>query len=366
MRLHGLHRLQMTFDYKTIREAGALTGKRVFVAIDLNVPLHNGKIVDDYRIARSKRTLDFLKENRARTLLVSHRTNKNESLSHVYEHLKKFYSVAFAITLEEAKSALEQARNGTFVMLENIRQFSGEEENDEVFAKKLAELADVYVNEAFSASHRAHASIVGVPRFLQHYAGFLFEEEVQNLSKAFSPAHPFLFILGGAKTETKLPILKKFLSIADTVFVGGVLANDIFKARGEPIGESRVSATAFPDSLLHNLRLRVPTDVVRSGDRIVDAGSVALDDLRALVEKAKFVLWNGPLGEYEKGFDAGTIALAHALAESDAETVIGGGDSLAIVSKLGLLERFSFASTGGGAMLQFLADGTLPGIEALF
>lgn len=355
----------MTFDYKTLSDAGALDGKRVFAAIDLNVPLRGGMVVDDYRIARSKNTLDFLQKNGARTLLVSHRTDESESLFAVFRLLKKKYQIVFVKTIEEANSALEQARNGTFVILENIRQFSGEKENSEEFAKTLAGLADVYVNEAFSISHRAHASIVGVPKFLPHYAGFLFEEEVKNLSRAFSPAHPFLFILGGAKTETKLPLLKKFLSIADTVFVGGVLANDIFKARGEFVGTSRVSATAFPISLLHHKKLRVPTDVVRNGDRIVDAGEKDIADIRTLARAAKLVVWNGPLGEYEKGFDAGTIALAQALAESDAETIIGGGDTLAVIAKLGLIERFSFVSIAGGAMLQFLAEGTLPGIEAL-
>ena len=355
----------MMFNYKILRDAGALEGKRVFAVADLNVPLHDGRVVDDYRIARSKKTMDFLQEKGARTLLVSHRTDESESLFPVYEVLKKQHNVIFAKTIEGAKIVLEQANNGTFVMLENIRQFSGEKENDEKFAKTLAGLADIYVNEAFSASHRAHASIVGVPRFLPHYAGFLFEEEVQNLSKAFSPAHPFLFILGGAKTETKLPILKKFLSIADTVFAGGVLANDIFKARGEPIGESRVSSTAFPDFLLHNPKLRVPRDVVRSGDRIVDAGEKTVAEIRTSARDAKLVVWNGPFGEYERGFTAGTEEVARALAESGAETIVGGGDTLAVVSKLGLLERFSVVSTAGGGMLQFLADGTLPGIEAL-
>lgn len=355
----------MTLNFKTIRECGGLRGKRVFSAIDLNVPIQDGKVVNDYRLTRSKKTLDFLEENGARTILVSHRTDKNESLAPVYEYLNRYNSIAFAKTIEEAKSALEKAEDGSFVLLENIRQFVGEEENDKVFAKKLAGLADMYVNEAFSSSHRTHASIVGVPKFLPHYAGFLFEEEVLNLSKVFSPAHPFLFILGGAKTETKLPLLKKFLDSADTVFVGGVLANDVFKARGGQVGSSCVSATAFPSALLHHQKLRVPTDVVRSGDRIVDAGEKSVADIRASTRGAKLVVWNGPLGEYEHGFTAGTEGVARALAESSAETIVGGGDTLAVIARLGILEKFSFVSTGGGAMLEFLATGTLPGVEAL-
>lgn len=355
----------MALNFKTIRDCEGLRGKRVFLAIDLNMPIQDGKVVDDYRIIRSKKTLDFLADSGARTLLVSHRTDKNESLTPVYQYLKKSYSIAFAKTIEETKSALEKAEDGSLVLLENIRQFAGEEENDKVFAKKLTGLAEVYVNEAFSASHRTHASIVGVPRFLPHYAGFLFEEEVLNLSKAFSPVHPFLFILGGAKTETKLPLLKKFFALADTVFVGGVLANDVFKARGEPVGSSSVSATAFPSALLHHPKLRVPQDVMRSGDRIVDAGEKTVADIRASARAAKLVVWNGPLGEYERGFTAGTEGVARALAESGAETIVGGGDTLAAIARLGILKKFSFVSTGGGAMLEFLATGTLPGIEAL-
>ncbi|TSC83494.1 MAG: Phosphoglycerate kinase [Parcubacteria group bacterium Gr01-1014_17] len=355
----------MTLNFKTIRDSGNLRRKRVFLAIDLNVPIQDRKVVDNYRITRSKKTLDFLAENGAHTLLVSHRTNEAESLAPVYGKLKELYPIVFAKTLEEARIALEKAKNGSFVLLENIRQLNGEQENEEAFAKKIASLADVYVNEAFSSSHRAYASIVGVPKFLPHYAGFLFEEEVQNLSKAFSPAHPFLFILGGAKFETKLPLIEKFLSVADEVWVMGALANDIFKARGEPVGSSRVSTTDFPNALLHNPKLRVPSDVVRSGDRIVDAGEKTVADIRASARAAKLIVWNGPLGEYERGFTAGTEGVARALAESGAETIVGGGDTLAAIARLGILEKFSFVSTGGGAMLEFLANETLPGLEVL-
>lgn len=355
----------MAHNFKTIRECGNLRGKRVFLTVDLNVPIQDGAVVDDYRITRSKKMLDFLSVHGALTLLVSHRTDKSESLFPVYEYLRKSYHVFFAKTLSGARSALKQAEDGSFVLIENIRQFEGEEENNEVFAKELASLADAYVNEAFSASHRAHASIVGVPRLLPHYAGFLFEEEVMNLSKAFAPAHPFLVVLGGAKTETKLPFLKKFLYIADTVFVGGVLANDVFKARGESVGSSRVSVAAFPNSLLHHPRLRVPQDVVRGGDRIVDAGEKSVADIRARARAAKLVVWNGPFGEYERGFTAGTEGIARALTKSDAETIVGGGDTLAAIARLGIREQFSFVSTGGGAMLEFLAIGTLPGLEVL-
>lgn len=208
----------------------------------------------------------------------------------------------------------------------------------------------------------------------------MFAEEVEHLSKAFSPEHPMLVILGGAKFETKIPLIEKFLDIADNIYVCGALANDIYRARGYETGVSLISDYGIKRKILENPKIHAPSDVIArtaagsvekgpdnigKSERIVDAGSDALADLHVLVEKAAFVLWNGPLGEYEAGFDQGTIALAQMLAECDAETIIGGGDTLAVVSKLGLLERFSFVSTGGGAMLEFLANETLPGIEAL-
>lgn len=372
----------MTLNFPLLKDAGNLRGKRVFLAIDLNVPIQDEKVVDDYRVQRSRATLKFLHNSGARTLLVSHRTEETASLHPVYEYLRKQYSVAFAKTLSDARTTLARAIDGSFTLLENIRKIGGKKErnNDAAFAEELASLADRYVNEAFSISHRAHASIIGVPKSLPSYAGFLFEEEVKNLSKAFSPEHPALVILGGAKFETKMPLIKTLLALADTVYLCGALANDVYKARGYEVGVSLVSETAPDAVLLENPKLQVPSDVivrtaedsketgssaVGKGEKIVDAGSDALADLRALIEKAKFVLWNGPLGEYEAGFNTGTVALAQMLAECDAETIIGGGDSLAVVSKLGLIERFSFVSTGGGAMLEFLATGTLPGIEAL-
>lgn len=366
----------MNFNFETLDKASFPRGARALVVVDFNVPIVGGMVADAYRIVRARRTLDFLRECGVQTLLVSHRSEVLETLRPVFKYLRKELPLVFAETLAETRMLLAEAPDGSFVLLENIRRFSGEIENSKTFARELASLADVYVNEAFSASHRAHASIVGVPKLLPHYAGFLFEEEVRNLSKAFSPAHPFLCILGGAKFETKLPLIKKFLAVADTIYMGGALANDIYKARGYEVGASRVSALALDAEFFANPKIQVPVDVVASGteklaeqvekyEKIVDAGPIALDDLRALIEKAKFVLWNGPFGVCEEGFDTGTIAAAQALAECDAETIIGGGDTLAVVSRLGLLERFSFVSTGGGAMLEFLANGTLPGIDAL-
>ncbi|MEK7088024.1 MAG: phosphoglycerate kinase, partial [Patescibacteria group bacterium] len=303
-----------------------------------------------------------------------------ETLHPVFEHLKKSLPIEFVKTFKDAEREMEELTNGEFLLLENLRSFPGETMNDAAFATDLASLADLFVNEAFAVSHREHASIVGVPALLPSFVGFVFAEEVDNLSKAFSPAHPALLVLGGAKFETKLPLIERFLDVVDNIYIGGALANDIYRARGYDIGASLVSDCAISQRILEHPKVYVPSDVVvktsagrtekgadnvERAEKIVDAGSDAIADLRALIEKAAFVLWNGPLGEYEAGFDAGTVALAQMLAECDAETIVGGGDSLAVISRLGLLPRFSFVSTGGGAMLEFLAHKTLPGIEVL-
>ncbi|MEK7208217.1 MAG: phosphoglycerate kinase [Patescibacteria group bacterium] len=364
-----------------LKDAGTLRGKRVLLRLDVDVPIENGGLRDTFRLERARKTLEFLRREKAKTLILGHiGRDPSATLKAVYNSLKENFPIEFASTLEAAQERMHAAREGTFVLLENLRRFPEETRNDEAFAKKLASLADLFVNEAFAVSHRKHASIVGIPQLLPSYSGFVFAEEVEHLSRAFSPEHPALVILGGAKFETKLPLVTKFLDIADNVYVCGALANDIYRARGYEMGVSLVSDCAIKREILESPKVHVPSDVVArtaSGgvekgadavgkdEKIVDAGTDALADIRALVEKAKFVLWNGPLGEYEAGFDQGTIALAQMLAECDAETIVGGGDSLAVVSKLGLLERFSFVSTGGGAMLEFLANGTLPGIEAL-
>lgn len=364
-----------------LKDACNLQGKRVLLRLDLDVPIENGAVRDSFRLERARPTLQFLKEQGARVLIISHiGRNPTETLQPIEAYLKKNFSVEFVKTIVEAREQMPKIREGTFLLLENLRCIAGETKNDLTFAQELASLGDLYVNEAFAVSHREHASIVGVPKLLPSYAGFVFAEEVEQLSKAFSPAHPALLILGGAKFETKTPLIERFLTIVDHVYVCGALANDIYHARGYETGVSLISDCKISSKLLENPKMLVPSDVivrtpsgnlekgaddVGKSEKIVDAGTDAIADLRALIEKAAFVLWNGPLGEYEEGFDQGTIALAQMLAECDAETILGGGDSLAVVSKLGLLPRFSFVSTGGGAMLEFLANKTLPGIEAL-
>lgn len=299
---------------KSIREAGDLSGKRVLVRVDWNI---SGS--DTYRIEATLPTITYLLEAGATVTLATH-GNTGE--------LGVF--VPPGVTL-----------------LPNLRDNPGEELNSEEFAQELAQNQDIYVNEAFSVSHREHASVVGVPKLLPSYAGLRFVEEFEKLSKAFHPSHPFLLLLGGAKIETKLPLVEKFSKIADTIFIGGAMA-----------------VKAAEMGLQENYGVMFPTGDLAA----LDANDETLRQLRAKIVEAKFIVWNGPLGKYENGYTKYTNELAQAIAEATAqgtETIIGGGDTLAAIQSLNILDKFSFVSTAGGAMLDFLATGTLVGIEAL-
>jgi phosphoglycerate kinase len=369
---------------KSLHDLPPLAGKRVLLRLDLNVPLADGKVVDDFRIVQALPTITYLQKEKARILVVAHLENETEkSLRPVAAHLNTYHSTVFADTLEEATKLLAE-EGDAIVVLENIRSFPGEKANDPLFAKQLASCVDYYVNEAFSVSHRPHTSIVGVPALIPHAAGFNFVTEVTELSKALTPVHPFVFILGGAKFETKLPLVRKFLQLADTVFIGGALANDCLKAAGHEVGLSKVgdgSLNGEIAQMLSEQNFNLPLDVlvldsdgkareVRSDscqatDRIMDAGSTTVEALVQKITTAKMILWNGPLGVYEKGYTKPTDTIALAISKSGAHTILGGGDTLASIKSLGVGDSFTFVSTAGGAMLDFLAEGTLPGIEAL-
>ena len=243
-------------------------------------------------------------------------------------------------------------------------------------------MADMFVNDAFSVSHRAHASVVGVSKYLPNYAGLQLEAEIKNLGGVLTkPAHPFLFILGGAKFETKLPLIKKFLKTADAVFITGALANNFFKTAGYEVGTSLVEEKDFGfKAMLKNKKLLLPIDVttlsgsehviktlanVLPNDKIMDIGPESVKLLKPIIADAKLVLWNGPTGAYEHGFDKQTKAILKLLANAKAKTIIGGGDTVEMVNELKLEDKFAFVSTGGGATLEFLAKGTLPGIKVL-
>ncbi|MFA6536656.1 MAG: phosphoglycerate kinase [Candidatus Paceibacterota bacterium] len=368
-------------NFKNLKSAGDLSGKKVIIRLDVNVPIVNGNIRDDFRLRKALPTLEHLKSAGAKTLIIGHiESSETDSLQAIFDYFNSKLPVKFATDLTQAADLMAGLKTGEFVLLENLRRFKGEKENSQSFAKEIAGLGEIYINEAFSVSHRPHASIVGLPKLLPSFAGLVFEAEFSNLSKAFNPPKPFLLILGGAKVETKLPLIKKLLPKADTVFVGGVPANDFFKAKGFEVGASAVSQIKLDANLLAETKIMLPLDVVIDGgggkctiapeelgkkDEILDAGLETVAELNFLASKSKFVLWNGPLGNYERGFVEGTENLARALAECGAETIVGGGDTLAALEKLNLFDKFSFVSTAGGAMLDFLSSGTLPGIEAL-
>ena len=367
----------------SIKNAGNLKGKRVLLRLDLNVPVEGSRVVDDFRIQKALPVLKFLRDAGARTIVLAHIESEEGTLLPVFEYLKSVLPVSFVkdFTRPDSSAELSALHDGDIALHENIRQYPGEKKNDPAFAKSLAMLGDLYCNDGFSVSHRAHASVVGVPSFFAkdgRFAGLQFMEEFENLSRALKPSHPFLFILGGAKFETKMPLVEKFLKLADKVFIGGALANDLLKEKGFEVGASLLSDKNLSLAAIANdPKMLLPSDVTLSDGRIVgifgvgnsdsilDAGPQTVSDLKNVLLTAKFVLWNGPLGVYEKGFTGPTEALAEAIAGSGAECIVGGGDTLASIAKLGLEHKFSFLSTAGGAMLDFLANDTLPGIEAL-
>lgn len=363
-----------------------LRGKRILLRLDLNVPLEHGEVRDAYRIEQSLHTVNWLRREGARIVIISHigKGTPEDTLKPIADHLNALFPTIFLSDLMSPENArvTEGMQDGEVVLVENLRHNKGEEENDPAFAAYLASLGDIYVNDAFSVSHRAHASVVGVPALLPHYAGFLMDAEVRRLSMVFTPEHPFVFILGGSKISTKMPLLKKFLSLADHVILGGAIVNNFFKVAGHEIGDSVYDKdqTEGLEPYLHNERLILPSDVVvknaagseirrvgdvHAGDMIVDVGPASIKDLQSVIGGAKLIVWNGPLGYYEEGFTEGTRELLSLVAGSSATSIIGGGDTVALIRDMGALEQFSFVSTGGGAMLDYLSSETLPGIEAL-
>lgn len=361
----------MTIKLPGIRNLD-VKGKKVLLRVDFNVLFSDGKMEDIYRIKKAIPTIEYLSKQGAKVIIISHLSaGKNGSLASIAKYLnslEKSFLLGFIKTtdLDLIAERLKGLKNGDAVMLEDIRAHKEEQNNDDNFAKKLSDLADMYVNDAFSVSHRKHASIIGIPKYLPSYAGFLFEEEVNGLQSTFSPEHPFLLLLGGVKAETKLGVIDKFLNIADKIFIGGALSNSFLKAKGMDIESSVISENIPVEKYLNNGKIYFPADVRKKDGKICDIGEKAVEKILSLVKEARFILWSGPMGNIEeKGFDKGTKIIAQAIANSKAKTIIGGGDTVAIINEMGILDKFSFVSTAGGAMLEFLASGTLPGIEAI-
>jgi phosphoglycerate kinase len=361
-----------------------LKGKRVLLRVDFNVPIKDGIVADDFRIRKVIPTLQFLKKAGAKTIILSHLgREKTDTLLPVSTVLGAKIKHVFVedFESEEGKTALSSLKDGEIALVQNLRKWDGEKAGDKKFAKSLASFGDIYVNEAFAVSHRKDASVFELPKLLPSYLGPLFVEEVENLSLAFKKHRPFLVVLGGAKFETKMPLVKKYLETADTVFVGGALANTFYKLQGHEIGTSVTDEeTPAMKALLKNKKLALPLDVVVDGpsgkvvrspdavestEKILDDGPATIGMLETQIKKAKFVLWNGPLGYYEGGYDGATLAVATALVKSKVQAVVGGGDTVAAIEKVKTKSKNIFISTAGGAMLDFLSKGTLPGIDAI-
>jgi phosphoglycerate kinase len=352
---------------RSIKQIKNIKGKTILLRVDFNVPIKNNKVLDDFRIRAALPTVNFLLKSGAKLILMTHLGKDGKaSLRPV---IKRFF-------------AISKITPNRVTFFDNLRKFPGETSNDQNFAKKLSKMGDIYVNEAFSVSHREHASIVSIPKYLPSFAGLCFEKEIKNLSHAFkNPKHPFLFILGGAKFSTKMPLIKKYLKLADYVFVGGALLNDFLKDEGCEIGKSLIDENNYGISeFIKNKKLILPEDViVKSRDKLInkkinqigkdeyilDIGNQSVKNLMPIIKKSKLILWNGPLGKYEDGGEKSTKQILKLVAGSRAESIIGGGDTVAIISKMKIEKKFSFVSTGGGATLDFLANGTLPGIKAL-
>ncbi len=338
---------------RPITEEKNLKDKKVLVRVDWSVPMEDGALRNTYQIDQSLSTIRHLRDAGAKVVILSHAENDTDTLLPVYRYVNGLIPMTFK-------------EPSDLVLMDNLRKDPREKDNDPEFAKELAKLGEIFVNEAFPVSHREHTSIVGLPKLLPSFVGIEFAREIENLSKAFYPKRPFLFILGGAKFETKMPLLEKFVDIADEIFVGGALANDFFRAQGKNVGKSVISGKNFDLTKIFNSgKILLPEDTIEMNDMILDMGPRSLEALKAKINGANLIIWNGPLGHYERGYKVSTLETAQAMANSGKESIVGGGDTLAAVAELKLFDKFTFVSTGGGAMLDFLSSGTLVGIEAL-
>lgn len=363
-------------EVKSVRDAD-VAGKRVVVAVDFNVPFKDGAILDDTRIRAALPTLALLRGKGARVVVMTHLgrpAGKEVPELRVAPLAKRLGEL-----MHEPVTVAPEASD--FMMLENLRFDPREEQGSARLAQELASFGDLYVNEAFSNSHRNHASVTKVAELLPSYAGIRLLEEVEKLQAALMPPPGSLAIIGGAKFETKQPLIEKLIPHYARILLGGALANDVIRARGLPVGASLVSSVPASLEIAGNDKLAVATDAVmekqtgeartglivdvRQDECIVDVGPVTAQAWGQMVEQAPFVLWNGPLGVYERGYTDASDIVARALARSSGKAVVGGGDTEAALSKTGFDRERVYLSTGGGAMLQFLTDGTLPGIEAL-
>ncbi len=382
-----------------------LQAKRVLVRCDFNVPIKNGKVLDDFKIQRTLETISFLKKAGAKIILTSHlgsplKTERKKqrlkefSLKPVQKKLQDLLKEKIRFSKRcikrKAKKEIKRLKNGQILILENLRFEKGEKENNEKFAKELAKLGDVYINEAFSTCHRNHASIVFLPKLLPHFVGLNFEKEIEVLSRiSQNPKHPLVVIIGGIKIASKIGVIKKFLEVCDHLLLGGKIVNNILTVKGISIGKPWPEEKVVEIIKKINLtdpKVHLPIDVlvspdisgevyvrntgpgsVRKDEGIFDIGIETINTFSEIIKQAQTIFWSGPLGVFEnEKFEKGTQEIAKIIGESkDAFTVAGGGDTVRALKKFNLLDNFSFVSTGGSAMLAFLTGEKLPGIEAL-
>jgi len=392
-------------DKLTVQDLDA-AGKRVFVRVDFNVPLEDGRVTDDSRIRAALPTIRHLQAQGAKVILASHLGRPNGKvqdslrLRAVAERLGQLMGKTVPVTGDAlgvgTEDAIRRLRNGEVLLLENLRFHAEEEKNDPAFAEALASYCDVYVNDAFGTAHRAHASTVGIAKLRPAYAGLLMEKEIANLGKLLeNPEHPFAAVIGGAKVSDKIKVLKNLLPKVDIMVIGGGMANTFLLAQGKPIGKSLAEPDRVEDARAilaaaedQRVNVVLPVDVVVAKEvtrgteyktlaaekvpaswHIVDLGRQSLANIEEALADVRTVLWNGPLGVFEiPSFAHGTKAIARFLAtraEAGAAVVIGGGDSVAAITQQGLADRMTHISTGGGASLEFLEGRELPGVTVL-
>ena len=357
---------------KYLKDIPDLKNKKVLMRTDFDVPVsEDGKILETFRIKRQKSTIDYLIENEAKVVMMAH-VSKTRSFKNLILQLEKIlgHSIKFVENVDGLKSKVKSLNRKNIILLEHIRKFDGELRNDKEFARKLSEDFDLYINNNFATLHRNHASISSMANFLSSYAGFLLENEINNLKKVINhPNEGKIFIIGGAKTVSKLRAVKNLINKAEKILLGGIVANDILKERGIDIGLSEADENT--EELLKGLdindsRLILPEDFNISDNKFHDIGEKSIDKFKEHIKKAKMIVWSGPLGYYENPeYAIGTNKIAVAISKSSSFKVIGGGDTVTAVDRIGLLDRFDFISTGGGAMLEFLAGNKLPGLKAL-
>ncbi len=381
---------------KSLRRA-RIKNKRVLIRVDFNV-----SIGDDFKIDKKERwrielaipTLKYLIKKQAKIVLITHlgrpsgKKVKDLKLDLVAKEVEKILKRKITkldeATGKKVSQTMAQMKAGDIIMLENIRFYPGEEKNSLSFAKQLAELGDIFINEAFSVSHRKHASIVGITKYLPSFTGLVFEREIKELNQVIhKPKRPLLFIIGGAKIKTKIKVIEKFIKLADKLLLGGALPNTIFAAHGIETGKSLIEKDMFKtvkNLNLENPKIQLPADFICQNEEISirtingikenesawDIGPETVSLFLEEIQRAKMIVWNGPMGLVEKEpFGRASEAIARAIIQSKTHSIVGGGDTVTFINRLNLGKKFNYVSTGGGAMLEYLANETLPGIEAL-